>query len=97
MKKRVGHKGAVPLAVGAVRNIEKLLLRVSRKRKLAADERQKLKKYATYLKRKRNKAAMNGRVVIPQRKWRLVLRVLAEIVKHRAYIAKVFAGLLGKQ
>ena len=95
-RKQVGaQKGGIPLAVDAVRNLENFLMRVSRKRKLTSEQRQKLRKYASYLKGKRKRSATRGEVILSKPLWRRALRFLACIAKGAGQIKNVFDELMG--
>ena len=94
-KEQIRRKGSVSLVVAAVRDLEGLLLRASRKRKLTADDRQKLMKCAAYLNRKRKRSLAGGRVFLVRSMWLQALRFLADMVVGVKSIKSIFDALMG--
>jgi hypothetical protein len=94
-KKWIRRKGSVSLAVVAVRDLEKLLIKASRKRKLTADDRQKLMKCAAYLERKRKRSLVGNRIFLGLAAWIKILRFLADMVVGARNVKNVFDGLMG--
>lgn len=80
MKRKVSRR-EIPLAVDAVRQLESVLLKASRRRKLTTEHRQKLLKCAVYLK-KRRKAAGEKRILLPAKLWLTALRCLSWVVEN---------------
>ena len=94
-RKRIRRTGRISLAVAAIRDLEKVLIIASRKRKLTADDRQKLVKCAAYLKRKRKKSIAGNKVLLAWRVWIKILRFLAKVVVSAENAKKIFDGLMG--
>lgn len=96
MKRRwIRRKGSISLAVAAVRDLEKLLIKASRKRKLTADDRQKLVKCAVYLKRKRKRSLAGNKIFLGWSAWVKILRFLADMVIGAKSVKSVFDGWMG--
>lgn len=93
-KCKVGHSSRVKLAVGVVRDLEKVLTKTSRKHTLTSEYRQRLRKCAAYLKRKRIEATIQE-VVLQKYRWLKILRFLAKLVTAR-HIKEVFGKLMGE-
>ncbi len=94
-RKWIRRKGSVSLAVVAVRDLEKLLIKASRKRKLTADDRQKLVKCAVYLKRKRKRSLAGNKIFLGRSAWIEILRFLADIVIGAKSVKNVLDGWMG--
>ena len=92
-RRRIGHKKDIVLAVAAVRKLEQILAKTSRKRTLTSEYRQKLLKGAAYLRRKRITAS-SERVVLPKSCWIKVLRFFAQLVAAK-HLRDVFDKLMG--
>ena len=93
-KSKVGQKKDIVLAVGVVRNLERVLIRASRKRTLTPEYRRKLLKEAAYLRRKRM-TACERRVELPALCWVKILRFLAQLIATRT-IREVFGKWMGE-
>lgn len=91
-KKKISPKGNIFLAVEVVRNLEHILIKASRRRKLTTEHRQKLLKCASYLRKKRKKAT-KSKVLLQESVWLKVLRFLRSVIKNAKYIKYVFDAL----
>ena len=94
-RKWIRRKGSVSLAVAAVRDLENLLIKASRRRKLTADDRQKLMKCAAYLKRKRKRSFAGNKIFLGWSAWVKILRFLADMVIGAKSVKNVFDGWMG--
>ena len=93
-KYKIGHKRRVTLAVGVVRNLERVLTKAARKRSLTPEYHQELLKCAIYLRRKRSKAAV-AKVILPASCWIKILRFCANLVLAK-HIKEVFDKLMSR-
>jgi len=93
-KRKIGHKRSVTLAVGVVRNLERILRKASRKRALTSEYRRELRKCAAYLRQKRSKPSV-AKVILPASCWIKILRFCANLVLAR-HIKEVFDKLMSR-
>ena len=98
MKRRwIRRKGSVSLAAAAVHDLERFLIKASRKRKLTADDRQKLVRCAVYLKRKRKRSLAGNKIFLAWSAWVKILRFLAVTAAGAQGIKNVFDVWMGKR
>ncbi len=91
---KISPSREVSLAVEAVRDLENILAKISRKRKLTTEHRRKLLKCAAYLEKKR-KAAVTKKIWLPRLCWISVLRYLPWALKNRQQIKQIFVAMMG--
>ncbi len=93
-KKKICRKVEIPLAVEAVRDLEDLMIKASRKRKLTAKHRQELLKCAISLRRQRE-MTNSGRVILRQSLWTKALRVLLYVLSKGKDAKSIFDAVMG--
>lgn len=79
---RVSQDREVSIAVGVVRDLEALLRKASRKPRLSARQRVRLRQYADLLKERRR--VSGGEVQLSRKCWLLMLRALSWVMRHRS-------------
>lgn len=92
---RMKRSGGILLAVGVVRKMERLLIKLSKKRRLTTEHRQNLLRCVAYLKKKRQKET-RGKIVLPGFLWTTALRFLANMFVGYKHIKKMIDGMLGE-
>ncbi|OGX34494.1 MAG: hypothetical protein A3C36_03430 [Omnitrophica WOR_2 bacterium RIFCSPHIGHO2_02_FULL_52_10] len=84
----------IALPVDVVSDLEILLTEASNKKQLNADKRRQFEEAASFLKQ-RIAAAGTEKVEVPATIFMMILRLLAQLVKHREVIETFIDALLG--
>ena len=87
-------KRFIPLSVEVVSEIEALLLKASKKKRLNADEKCQLGKYSALLKLKREQSS-NGITQLSQKTCLAILRLLSWILRNNSELKEVIDTWLG--